>query len=337
MNQSNTQIRMRRRPRGEVSVNDFEMVQTPLAALTDGEVLVRNEWLSLDPYMRLRMIAQRSYVPPLEPGDVMPGGTVGTVAASRDPVLPIGTKVVGRLRWETHSRTTSSALQQITHTDIPVSTALGVVGMPGVTAHYGLLELAQPQRGETVVVSAATGAVGSVVGQLAKAAGCHVVGIAGGPEKCRYATETLGFDDCIDYRADDFTRQLTKATPDRVDIQFENVGGRVMDAVLERLNDYARITVCGLISEYDENHRWPLTNTLQLLVNRVRLQGFIISEHPEYWPGALTDLAERVRQSQLIYSEDITQGLSNAPAAFIRMLKGGNFGKTLVHVADANS
>lgn len=331
----NTCVRMVRYPRGGVSVQDFEIAQASVDALADGEVLVRNEWLSLDPYMRLRMTDRRSYVDPISPGDTMPGGTVGTVVASRSNDLPVGKKVVGvRMKWEAYTRTRPTELRLIAQTGVPPSTALGVVGMPGVTAHYGLYELGNPRSGETVVVSAATGAVGSVVGQLAKSKSCRVVGIAGGAAKCDYAEEVLGFDRCVDYKADDFVEQLAKATPDRVDIQFENVGGRVMDAVFNRLNSYARVVVCGMVSEYNESHRWPLENSIQLLLNRASLQTFIVSEHQDYWPGALNELAEMVQNRTLTYREHVTEGLENAPNAFIDMLKGENFGKTLVKIQE---
>jgi hypothetical protein len=336
--QLNLQVRMRRFPRGRVDPADFELVESPVPDPGDGEVLVRNVWLSLDPYMRLRMDPRRSYVEGLRPGDVMPGGTVGIVVASRDPAIPMGARVVGtRMGWQLWSCVPGAALRIIDDFGVPWSTALGVCGMPGVTAHYGLFVVGRLRRGDTVVVSAASGAVGSVVGQLARIRGARAVGIAGGTAKCRYVIDELGFDDCIDYRDPDFEARLADATPRRVDVQFENVGGKVMDAVLARLNDYARVVLCGLVSEYEQDPTGGLRNTRELLVNRATLQAFIISEYPEYWPHALEELAHWVRSGELRYREDVTIGLENAPAAFASMLHGGNFGKKLVRLCDVRT
>jgi NADPH-dependent curcumin reductase CurA len=214
----------------------------------------------------------------------------------------------------------------------PISTSLGVLGMPGCTAHYGLLEIGQPKPGETVVVSAASGAVGSVVGQIAKIKGCRVVGIAGGKAKCDYVVNELGFDACIDYKAEDFKERFKEATPDRVDVYFENVGGEVMETVFGRLNAFARIAICGLISQYN-GQPYPFTGMRHVLVNRAKVQGFIISEHMSYWPGAITEMAGWIREGKLKYREDIAEGLRNAPKAFIGMLSGKNFGKQLVRIA----
>lgn len=335
---SNIQIRMRHHPQGAVTEDDFEVVHAPLPSLKDGEVLVRNLWLSLDPYMRLRMDSRRSYVDGLRPGDLMPGGAVGVVVASRTSPVSIGLRVVGAaMGWQEYSCVPGSSLRVVSCEGVPDSTALGIVGMPGVTAHYGLLALGRPQPGDTVVVSAAAGAVGSAVGQIAKLHGCKAVGIAGGADKCRYVTDVLGFDACVDYRADDFEAKLAAATSDRVDVQFENVGGRVMDAVLGRLNTYARIVLCGLVSEYDESPSCGLTMTRELLINRVSLQAFIISEHQTYWPSALNELASWVRDGKILYHEDIAEGLLNAPKAFIAMLRGGNRGKVLVKLGESTA
>lgn len=331
----NLQVRMRRFPRGRVDPSDFELVESAVPEPGEGEVLVRNEWLSLDPYMRLRMDPRRSYVEGLRPGDLMPGGTVGVVVASRDPTIPPGARVVGtRMGWQLWSCVPAAALRRIPDNGVPWSAALGVCGMPGVTAHYGLFVVGRVQRGETVVVSAASGAVGSVVGQLARIRGARAVGIAGGAAKCRYVVEQLGFDDCIDHRSPDFEARLADATPRRVDVQFENVGGKVMDAVLGRLNDHARVVLCGLVGEYEQGSVSGLRNTRELLVNRVTLQAFIVSEHPDYWPAALDELAQWVRSGELRYREDVSEGLENAPAAFASMLHGGNFGKKLVRLGD---
>ena len=331
----NLRVLMKQHPMGQVAESDFDIVETDLPRPAEGEVLVRNELLSLDPYMRIQMDARRSYAKHLLPGDVMPGGTVGVVVESRAPNIPVGSTVVGmRMGWQTYSCAPAHMLRIVNAVGVPASTALGVVGMPGVTAHYGLLAIGRPKPGDTVVVSAASGAVGSIVGQLAKMKGCRAVGIAGGPEKCRYVVDKLGFDTCIDYRAPDFEEQLAAATPNRVDVNFENVGGAVMDAVLGRLNDYARIVLCGLVSQYSQERPYGLRNSRELLVNRVSLQAFIISEHAEYWPGALTDLAGWVREGKIRFREDVTDGLVNAPKAFIAMLAGKNFGKQLIRITE---
>ncbi|MDF3073051.1 MAG: NADP-dependent oxidoreductase [Alphaproteobacteria bacterium] len=334
----NRRVVMRQHPQGEVGAGDFEMQSAALPGLSDGDILVRNLYLSLDPYMRLRMRPGRSYQPPMQVGDIMPAQTVGEVIESRAASVPKGALVVARAGWQDYAAVPAASVRVIDAALGPVSTALGVLGMPGVTAHYGLLHLGRPKPGQTVVVSAASGAVGSIVGQIAKLKGCRAVGIAGGEKKCRYVVEELGFDACVDYRSPDFQKQLEAATPDRVDVDFENVGGMVMDAVLSRLNDYARVVLCGVISDYEapiqDGARNAATNGVtrvrELLVNRASLQAFIISEHPEHWAPAFADLAQWLKEGKIKYREDIAQGLENAPAAFMKMLKGGNFGKQLV-------
>lgn len=332
MNDKNMQILMRRHPSGSVREDDFSIVQGDRPEPAAGEVLVRNLYLSLDPYMRLRMDPARSYQPPLQPGEVMPGGTVGQVVESRVPDLAPGTIVTGRLGWQVYATAAPAQLRVVPPGDAPISTALGVLGMPGVTAHYGLLSIGRPKAGDTVVVSAASGAVGSVVGQIARLKGCRAIGIAGGRRKCRYVVEELGFDACIDYRADDFESRLEAATRDRVDISFENVGGPVMDAVLGRLDHYARIVLCGIVSQYNNIEPYGLKNVRELLVNRASLQAFIISEHPEYWPSAISELAVWLKEGKIRYKEDVTDGLENAPKAFLAMLDGKNFGKQLIRI-----
>lgn len=328
----NLKICMKRHPDGPVTTDDFELITTALPACGPGEVLVRNIYLSLDPYMRPMMDPVRSYVPHLNPGDLMVGGTVGVVIESRADELPVGTHVGGRLGWQTHAVAAPSSLRVIDPALGPLSTALGILGMPGVTAHYGLLALGKPMPGETVVVSAASGAVGSVVGQIAKLKGCRVVGIAGGPDKCAYVVDELGFDACIDHRRSDMAEQFTAATPDYVDVSFENVGGAVMDMVLKRLNAHARITLCGMISEYQEQAFGARQPLFEIIRQRATMTGFIISEHLDYWPGALTEIADWLREGKLKYRETISDGLQTAPAAFIGMLTGRNMGKQLVRV-----
>ncbi|MEO8008255.1 MAG: NADP-dependent oxidoreductase, partial [Betaproteobacteria bacterium] len=298
-----------------------------------GEILVRNLYLSLDPYMRMRMNEGKSYAPPVQLGEVMVGGTIGEVVESKDPRFKKGDVVGGRTGWQLFAIAEADALRKIDTRGAPLSTALGVAGMPGITAWYGLLRIGEPKPGETVVVSAASGAVGSVVGQIARLKGCRAVGIAGGAMKCDYVVNELGFDACVDYKSDTFESGLRKAAPDGIDVYFENVGGRVFDAVLPLLNAFARIPFCGYISEYDESGSYAVQHLRSLLVNRVRLQGFIISEHLNIWDEALADLSGWLIAGKLRYHETIAHGLESAPAAFIGMLNGHNLGKQLVKLA----
>jgi NADPH-dependent curcumin reductase CurA len=326
----NLQVQLASRPEGAVTAANFRLVEMPVALPADGEVLVRNDFLSLDPYMRMRMDAAKSYAPPVEIGEVMVGGGVGEVLESRATGYAKGDFVTGRFGWQRYASVAASGLRKVDPKLAPISTALGVVGMPGVTAWYGLLKIGEPKAGETVAVSAASGAVGSVVGQVAKIHGCRVVGIAGGTVKCRYVVDELGFDACVDYRSASFEEDLRRSAPDGIDVYFENVGGRVLDAVLPRLNAFARIPFCGYVSEYDRGDAHAIRHLRQLLVCRARLQGFIISEHLDIWPQALAQLAGWLATGKLRYRETVTEGLENAPAAFIGMLKGENLGKQLV-------
>ncbi|HEX4986248.1 MAG TPA: NADP-dependent oxidoreductase [Burkholderiales bacterium] len=326
----NLQVVLARRPEGPVRESDFRFVQAEMPPLHDGEVLVRNLYLSLDPYMRMRMDAGKSYAPPVEIGEVMVGGGVGEVVESRASGYEKGNIATGRFGWQQYAVATADGLRKVDPKLAPVSTALGVVGMPGVTAWYGLLKIGEPGAGETVVVSAAAGAVGSVVGQIARLLGCRVVGIAGGSTKCRYAVAELGFDACVDYKSGSFEQDLRDAAPSGVDVYFENVGGRVLDTVLPLLNAFARIPFCGYVSEYDRGEVHAVRHLRQLLVSRARLQGFIISEHMEIWPQALAQLAGWLAAGKLRYRETVTEGLESAPRAFIGMLQGANVGKQLV-------
>lgn len=328
----NTQIVMKRHPQGMVTEGDFEAVQRELPQLEEGQALVRNRYLSLDPYMRPRMDPLRSYVEPLKLGELMPGATVGEVIDSRSAQLPKGTLVAAMLGWQTHGVVAEGTVRVLGPKMSRPSAALSVLGMTGVTAHYGLLKLAKPKAGETVVVTAASGAVGGVVGQIAKIQGCRVIGIAGGAEKCRYVIEQLGFDACIDYRAPDFEQQLAQATPNYVDVLFENVGGPVFDAVLQRIADHARIALCGNISQYNAKEPYGVKGMRQLLMHRVTIYAFVIADHRDYWPAALADLSRWLDEGKLKLKEDVSEGLNSAPAAFIRMLTGKNFGKQLVRV-----
>ena len=325
----NRQILLVSRPQGAASVDNFKLVETPLGALADGQVRVRNHFLSLDPYMRGRMDESKSYAASQPLNEVMIGGTVGEVVESNNPKFAVGDKVVGTYGWQEFGTSDGKGLRKVDDTHIPLSTYLGPVGMPGVTAWLGLNKIIEPKAGETVVVSAASGAVGSVVGQLAKAAGCRAVGIAGGADKCRYVTETLGFDACIDYKAGNLHDDLKAALPNGADGYFENVGGEILDAVLSRMNAFGRIALCGMIASYDGSPM-PLKKPALLLTQRLKVQGFIVSESPEVWPEALTQLGGLVAQKKLQYRETIAQGLENAPEAFLGLLKGKNFGKQLV-------
>lgn len=332
----NQQILLDNRPEGEAAVSNFKLVETETPALQEGQVLVRHHYLSLDPYMRGRMNDGKSYAAPQPLGEVMLGGTVGEVVESRHAKFQPGDKVVGMGGWQLYSVVDGNApgmLRKVDITHVPLSYYLGAVGMPGVTAWYGLVKIINPKPGETVVVSAATGAVGSAFGALAKARGCRVVGIAGGPEKCAYAVNDLGFDACIDYRAHSdlkaMSQALKQACPNGIDGYFENVGGYLLDAVLLRANAFARVALCGMIAGYD-GAPLPLQNPALILINRVKMEGFIVSEHMEVWPQALQELATLVAQGKLRPRESIAQGLENAPEAFLGMLKGKNFGKQLV-------
>ncbi|MDP3247465.1 MAG: NADP-dependent oxidoreductase, partial [Polaromonas sp.] len=291
---------------------------------------------SLDPYMRGRMNDAKSYAQPQVLGQVMGGGTAGEVVESKNPKFAIGDKVVGMGGWQEYSvvdATQPGALRKVDTTHVPLSHYLGAVGMPGVTAWYGLVKIIEPKAGQTVVVSAATGAVGSAFGALSKARGCRAVGIAGGPDKCKYAVEELGFDACIDYKqhkdAASLSKALKEACPNGIDGYFENVGGMILDAVLTRMNAFGRIALCGMIAGYD-GQPLPMTYPQLILTNRLKIQGFIVSEHMEVWPEALNELGALVATGKLKPRETIAQGIAAAPEAFLGLLKGKNFGKQLV-------
>ncbi len=332
-NLKNTQVLLAHRPQGWVQESDFKIVETDLPELKDGEFLVMNLWLSLDPYMRGRMNDAKSYAAKTELGDVMVGGTVGVVTQSRNPKFQIGTMVLGNFGWQRYGISDGKGLRILPGDDnVPISAYLGALGMPGITAWIGLMSIGEPKPGETVVVSAASGAVGSVVGQLAKAKGCRAVGIAGGKAKCDYVVNELGFDACVNYKAGHFAEGLAAVTPDGIDVYFENVGGEILDTVLTRLNAFSRIPLCGLVSQYNVTQPYAVRNFGALLTNRVKLQGFIVSEHTDLWPQAMQELKQLFVSGQLKYRETIADGLQNAPAAFIGMLKGENLGKQLVKV-----
>jgi NADPH-dependent curcumin reductase CurA len=332
----NQQIHLNNRPDGEAVASNFKLVASETPPLQDGQVLVRHHFLSLDPYMRGRMNDAKSYAVPQALGETMGGGTVGDVLESKNDRFAVGDKVVGMGGWQEYSvvdATQVGAMRKVDTTHVPLSAYLGAVGMPGVTAWYGLVKIIAPQVGETMVISAATGAVGSAFAALSKERGCRTVGIAGGPEKCKYAVDELGYDACIDYKlhtdAASLAQALKDACPKGIDGYFENVGGLVLDAVLTRMNAFGRIAVCGMIAGYD-GAPLPLTYPALILVNRLKVQGFIVSEHMEIWPEALKELGTLVATGKLKPRESIAVGIEAAPEAFLGLLKGRNFGKQLV-------
>ncbi len=332
----NQRIVLASRPGAAASVDNFRLESVPVPALQEGQVLVRNHYLSLDPYMRMRMNDAKSYAAPQAIDAVMVGGTVGEVVDSKHEGYRNGDTVVGMGGWQemvvVDARVPGS-MRKVDATQVPLSAYLGAVGMPGVTAWVGLNHIIAPKAGETIVVSAASGAVGSAVGQLAKAAGCRAVGIAGGADKCAYVVNELGFDACIDYKAHrDFkslAAALDQAAPNGVDGNFENVGGLILDVVVSRMNAFGRVALCGMISGYD-GEPLVLSNARLLLTQRLKLQGFIVSEHMALWPQALKELGGAVASGKLTYRESVAQGIAAAPEAFLGLLKGRNFGKQLV-------
>ncbi|KVD69795.1 hypothetical protein WS62_13625 [Burkholderia sp. ABCPW 14] len=334
---TNRRIVLNSRPKGAPTPENFRIETAPPPAPAQGQVLLRTVWLSLDPYMRGRMSDAPSYAPPVEIGGVMVGGTVSRVVSSTVPAFRDGDLVLSNNGWQDYALSDGSDLMPLAGVEHP-SHALGVLGMPGFTAYFGLLEIGQPKAGETVVVAAASGAVGSVVGQIAKLKGCRIVGIAGGADKCRHVTETLGFDACIDHRDPDFAKKLADACPNGIDVYFENVGGAVFDAVLPRLNVGARVPVCGLIAHYNDSALPPGPNRLpqltsMLLRKRIKMQGFIILDHyADVYPAFLKEMREWVAQGEVKLREDVVEGLEAAPQALIGLLDGKNFGKLVVRV-----
>lgn len=332
MAEKNTQVLLASRPSGWVKESDFRIAETPVPAPKDGQVLIRSRYLSLDPYMRGRMNDARSYAAKVEIGEVMTGETVGEVTESKNPKFKAGDTVAGRVGWQRYALSDGSDLRKVDPSLKPLSAYLGAVGMPGVTAWIGLFDIGQPKPGETVVVSAASGAVGSVVGQLAKLSHCRVVGIAGGKEKCDYVVKELGFDACVDHRGDNLKQALADATPNGIDVYFENVGGPILDMVLARCNPFARIPLCGMVSQYNATDPYGVRSLMVAVGMRIKLQGFIVSDHMSRWPEALQRLGQWVREGKIKYRETVTEGLENAPRAFIGMLKGENFGKQVVKI-----
>jgi NADPH-dependent curcumin reductase CurA len=329
----NRRIVLASRPEGEPRPENFRIEETPLPVPGEGEALVRNLYLSLDPYMRGRMMAVKSYARHVELGEVMVGQTVGEVVESRASGLAPGDTVVTSLGWQLYGTAKAAELRRVDARRAPLTYYLGALGMPGMTAWFGLREIGQPKAGETVVVSAASGAVGSVVGQLAKSMGCRAVGIAGGPEKCAWVREGLGFDACVDYKAGNLYDDLRAACPDGVHVHFENVGGVVLDTVLRLMNPFSRLVLCGLVSDYNATEPYGLKNIRAVLVNRIRMQGMIVFDWADRYGEALAGLAALHDSDRLKVRESVVDGLERAPEALIGLLRGRNFGKQLVRLA----
>ena len=334
---SNRQILLANRPVGMPKASDFLLNETSIPTPVDGQVLCETLYLSLDPYMRGRMSPSKSYAKPVEINEVMTGGTVGKVIESRDPNLKAGDIVFGYGGWQDYWVHNGKTLKNVDPDIAPISTATGVLGMPGVTAYTGLLNIGKPKKGETVVVASACGPVGSVVGQIAKFKGARSVGIAGSKEKCKYATDKFQFDHCLNHKSSEFSEELKQVCPEGIDVYFENVGGKVLDSVLPLLNDFARIPVCGIISAYNSTELPCGPNLIpslmrSILVKRLTFRGFIVWDFANQEKEALQQLAKWIKQGKLHYLEDIVDGLENAPEAFIGLFDGKNFGKLVVRV-----
>ena len=339
MTQVNRQIQLAAHPNGFPKDTDFRMVEGPVPSPDAGQMLCQTVYLSLDPYMRGRMNAGPSYAKGVAVGEVMTAGTVSRVAESKLKGFAVGDFVLTGNGWQDYALSDGRGVRKLDPDEAPISTAVGVLGMPGHTAYVGLLDIGKPKSGETVVVSAASGAVGAVVGQIARIKGCRVVGVAGAKEKCDYVVDELGFYACVSHQSDDLAANLEAACPDGIDVYFENVGGKVFDAVLPRLNTFARVPVCGRIANYNLTGPPPGPDqTAKLmglvLVRRLTLRGFIVSDHVDRMPHFLRDVGAWIRNGELRYREDIVEGLENAVTAFQGLLKGRNFGKLLVRVSD---
>jgi NADPH-dependent curcumin reductase CurA len=321
-----------RRPPGEPAESDFRVEETSMPEPKHGEVLVKVAYLSLDPYQRGRMRDAASYAAPVGLGEVMTGGIVGEVVKSNSARFAVGDIVEDRLGWQEYAIGGAASMRKVDPSLAPISTANGVLGMPGMTAYFGLLEVGQPKPGETIVVSAASGAVGQVVGQIGKIMGCRVVGIAGGTRKCTFVTGELGFDACVDYKAEkDLDAALRAACPNGIDVYFDNVGGEISDAVLRNINFFGRVALCGSISQYNATTPPMGPRLLGTFVGkRVRAQGFIVTDFAGKYDAAMRQMGEWIRSGQLKYREDVVQGIDKAPRAFIGLLRGENFGKLLV-------
>ena len=336
---TNRRITLAARPVGAPKTCDFATVDDPVPAPGDGEMCLRTIYLSLDPYMRGRMNDVKSYVPPVQIGETMEGGAVSVVEESRHPKFAAGTIVFGHTGWQRYAISDGKGLRSVDPSIAPISTALGILGMPGLTGYVGLLDIGQPKERETVVVSAATGAVGSLVGQIAKLKGCRVVGVAGAAEKCRYAVDALGLDACVSHRDADLAGTLKDACPDGIDVYYENVGGKVLDAVLGLMNVHGRIPVCGGIAHYNDTAPPPGPNRLPgtmriILTRRLTVRGFIIFDHHHRIPDFQRDVSGWLREGRIVYREDVVDGIDNAVEAFLGLLRGENFGKLIVRISD---
>ena len=335
----NRQITLAARPEGAPKKSDFNLVETPVPEPGDGDIIVHSIYLSLDPYMRGRMNDAKSYATPVAIGGVMEGGVVGCVIASRNEKFAVGDIVFGYFGWQEYTLSNGKGVRKLDPSRAPISTALGILGMPGMTAYTGLANIGKPKSGETLVVAAASGAVGSAVGQIGKIKGCRVVGIAGGPEKCAFVVDELGFDACLDHRDKDFAENLEKACPDGIDVYWENVGGKVFEAVLPLFNFFARMPVCGLIAHYnatslpDGPNKTPLLMRA-VLTNRLHIQGFIVWDYVAQQKEFETAMSGWISDGQVKYREDFVSGLENAPEAFIGLLEGKNFGKLVIRISD---
>jgi NADPH-dependent curcumin reductase CurA len=329
----NTQVLFSNRPEGAPSESNFEIVKTPIPSAADGQVVRETIYLSVDPYMRGRMSTQKSYVEGAKLGEPMVGQTVSRVIESKNPKFLPGDYVLTSDGWQQYGVSDGKGLRKLNPDEAPISWALGVLGMVGLTAYVALLDIGKPKEGETVVVSAAGGAVGSIAGQIAKIKGCRAVGLAGTDEKCKWVVNDLGFDACINYKTEELGAALKAACPNGIDVYFDNVGGAVLEAVLKRINVHARIPLVGLISQYSHEKLQPGPNLGSLLVNRALIQGMIIFDHVGRMPDFLRDMSQWLREGKIKYREDVVEGLENAPRAFIGLLNGENIGKRVVRVA----
>ncbi len=333
MDAVNHQFRLAARPDGMVGPEHFDYVEEPLPELTDGQVLIKTAYISLDPAMRGWMSEGRSYIPPVQIGEVMRAGTVGEVVESKGQKFAVGDHVTGWLGVQEYAVCDENAVFKVDAGEIPLTTYLGALGMPGVTAYFGLLDVGAPKEGETVVVSGAAGAVGSVVGQIAKIKGCRVVGIAGGPDKCAWIVDELGFDAAIDYKGEDVGEALRKHCPEGVDVYFDNVGGEILDAALARLARGARVVICGAISQYNNmtSMRGP-SNYMSLLVNRARMEGFVVIDYMGRAPEATREMAGWITEGKLVAREDVVEGFESFPHALQKLFRGENVGKLVLKV-----
>lgn len=328
----NTRVLLARRPEGEPKPDDFKIAQEPIPSPSGGEVLLRTKFLSLDPYMRGRMSAAKSYAKPVEIGEAMVGGTISEVTESKNPAFRKGDVVLAQGGWQSYALSDGTGLRKLESDGLPLTYALGILGMPGLTAYCALLEIGNPKAGDTVVVSAASGAVGAVAGQIAKIKGCRAVGVAGSEDKCRYVVQTLGFDACINRRTEDLDEALQRDCPDGVDIYFDNTGGPILEAVMRRLRLHARIAIVGMIDQYNATKAPPGPNLRALLVNRAKVEGFLVFDHAAHTEAFERDMRAWLRDGKLHYKEDVVEGLENAPRALVGMLRGENFGKLIVKV-----